>query len=62
MLNVMDCLSDWSTPSLYLAKVLAKPICGLESKGYTGTILSTQLKIVGVDVFSVGRFTRDEGL
>ena len=41
-------------------KVLAKRICGLECKGYEGTILSTQLKISGVDVFSVGQFTCDE--
>ncbi|MEH7306666.1 nitrite reductase large subunit NirB [Neobacillus drentensis] len=38
-------------------KVLAKRICGMESKGYEGTVLSTQLKISGVDVFSVGMFT-----
>ncbi|MBT2736076.1 nitrite reductase large subunit NirB [Bacillus sp. ISL-7] len=43
-------------------KILAKRICGLESKGYEGTILSTQLKISGVDVFSVGQFTSDESL
>lgn len=43
-------------------KVLAKRICGLESKGYEGTVLSTQLKISGVDVFSVGQFTSDENL
>jgi nitrite reductase (NADH) large subunit len=43
-------------------KILAKRICGLESKGYEGTILSTQLKISGVDVFSVGQFASDESL
>ncbi|MEH7375785.1 nitrite reductase large subunit NirB [Neobacillus drentensis] len=43
-------------------KILSKRLCGLESKGYEGTILSTQLKISGVDVFSAGQFTCDEGL
>ncbi|MBV7506619.1 nitrite reductase large subunit NirB [Bacillus sp. sid0103] len=43
-------------------KVLAKRLCGLESKGFEGTVLSTQLKISGVDVFSVGRFTCDDNL
>ncbi|WP_026567239.1 nitrite reductase large subunit NirB [Bacillus sp. UNC41MFS5] len=43
-------------------KVLAKRICGLEGRGYEGTILSTQLKISGVDVFSVGQFSCDERL
>lgn len=35
-------------------KVLAKRICGIESPGYEGSVLSTQLKISGVDLFSVG--------
>ncbi|MEY2193123.1 nitrite reductase large subunit NirB [Neobacillus sp. BF23-41] len=43
-------------------KILSKRLCGLESKGYEGTILSTQLKISGVDVFSAGQFSCDEGL
>ncbi|WP_144547985.1 nitrite reductase large subunit NirB [Bacillus sp. X1(2014)] len=43
-------------------KVLAKRICGFDCKGYEGTVLSTQLKISGVDVFSVGQFTHEERL
>lgn len=43
-------------------KVLAKRICSHEGKGYEGTVLSTQLKISGVDVFSVGQFTCEERL
>ncbi|MCM3690415.1 nitrite reductase large subunit NirB [Neobacillus niacini] len=35
-------------------KVLAKRICGFEGHGYEGSVLSTQLKISGVDLFSVG--------
>lgn len=42
-------------------RVLARHICGqLDSKGYNGSTLSTQLKISGVDVFSVGHFTGDD--
>ncbi len=40
-------------------KVLAKHICGLDTQGYQGSVLSTQLKISGVDVFSVGQFAGD---
>ncbi|MEW9053079.1 MAG: nitrite reductase large subunit NirB [Neobacillus sp.] len=35
-------------------KVLARRICGLEGPGYVGSVLSTQLKISGIDLFSVG--------
>jgi nitrite reductase (NADH) large subunit len=35
-------------------KALAKRICGIEGQGYEGSVLSTQLKISGVDLFSVG--------
>jgi nitrite reductase (NADH) large subunit len=41
-------------------KILAKRVCGVESEGYHGSVLSTQLKISGVDVFSVGKITEDE--
>ncbi|WP_416150445.1 nitrite reductase large subunit NirB [Salipaludibacillus sp. HK11] len=41
-------------------RILAEEICGKESKGYQGSTLSTQLKISGVDVFSVGQFHEDE--
>lgn len=41
-------------------KILAKRICGIDSDGYEGSVLSTQLKISGVDVFSVGQFIEDE--
>jgi nitrite reductase (NADH) large subunit len=36
------------------AKALANRICGIEGPGYVGSVLSTQLKISGVDLFSVG--------
>ena len=42
-------------------RVLAKHICGLETKGYHGSVLSTQLKVSGVEVFSAGDFIEGEG-
>ncbi len=35
-------------------QVLAKQICGMNHQGYKGSIVSTQLKVSGVDVFSAG--------
>lgn len=35
-------------------KVLAKRICGIEGQGYEGSVHSTQLKISGVDLFTIG--------
>ncbi len=35
-------------------KALAKHICNKEDEGYKGSVLSTQLKVSGVDVFSTG--------
>ncbi|MGN7308231.1 NADPH-nitrite reductase [Bacillus subtilis] len=42
------------------AKVLAKHICGIETKPYEGSVLSTQLKVSGVEVFSAGDFNESE--
>ncbi|UOQ93902.1 nitrite reductase large subunit NirB [Halobacillus shinanisalinarum] len=39
---------------------VAKRICGVESGGYLGSVLSTQLKVSGVDVFSTGKINEDE--
>ncbi|MEW9668515.1 nitrite reductase large subunit NirB [Ammoniphilus sp. 3BR4] len=36
--------------------VLAKRICGAETTPYEGSVLSTKLKVSGVDVFSAGEF------
>lgn len=41
-------------------KALAKAICGAEKVPYEGSVLSTQLKVSGVEVFSAGDFTEDE--
>ncbi|MCM3718807.1 nitrite reductase large subunit NirB [Fictibacillus phosphorivorans] len=37
-------------------KILAEKVCGVESKKYEGSVVSTQLKVSGVDVFSAGDF------
>lgn len=37
-------------------KALAAALCGQEHPGYQGSVLSTQLKVSGVDVFSSGEF------
>ncbi len=37
-------------------KIVAEKICGVEGKKYEGSVVSTQLKVSGVDVFSAGRF------
>ncbi|MFC0270408.1 nitrite reductase large subunit NirB [Metabacillus herbersteinensis] len=42
------------------AKVLASHICGQETAPYKGSVLSTQLKVSGVEVFSAGDFTEGE--
>ena len=41
-------------------KVLAGKICEVEGKPYEGTVLSTKLKVSGVDVFSAGEINEDE--
>ncbi|EFM10432.1 nitrite reductase (NAD(P)H), large subunit [Paenibacillus curdlanolyticus YK9] len=35
-------------------KVLARAVCGEATEGYTGSVLYSQLKVSGVDVFSAG--------
>lgn len=39
---------------------MAKRICGIDSEGYQGSVLSTHLKVSGVDVFSAGEINEDE--
>ncbi|MBB6446586.1 nitrite reductase large subunit NirB [Bacillus benzoevorans] len=41
-------------------QVLAKRICALEGSPYEGSVLSTKLKVSGVDVFSAGEIFADE--
>lgn len=36
--------------------ILAKHLCGVETNAYEGSVVSTKLKISGVDVFSAGEF------
>jgi nitrite reductase (NADH) large subunit len=42
-------------------KVLSKTICGMETDPYHGSVVSTQLKVSGVEVFSAGDFIEGEG-
>lgn len=39
--------------------VLAKKLAGLETDGYHGSVVSTKLKVSGVDVFSAGQYLDD---
>lgn len=41
-------------------KVLAKKICGVDTEGYEGSILYSQLKVSGVEVFSAGEIRDSE--
>lgn len=48
-------------PLYQQGQVLAKRLCGIEDDGYQGSILSTQLKVSGVDVFSTGEINERHG-
>ncbi|WP_308636769.1 nitrite reductase large subunit NirB [Paenibacillus silvisoli] len=41
--------------------VLAKRLAGVETEGYHGSVLSTKLKVSGVNVFSAGSFVDEPG-
>ncbi|GGF92138.1 nitrite reductase large subunit NirB [Paenibacillus abyssi] len=41
--------------------ILAKQLAGVENEGYHGSVVSTKLKVSGVNVFSAGRFTDEPG-
>ncbi|MGG1573918.1 nitrite reductase large subunit NirB [Fictibacillus sp. NRS-1165] len=41
-------------------KILAERITGLKNRKYEGSVISTQLKVSGVDVFSAGQFMESE--
>ena len=47
-------------PLYQQGQVLAKRLCGIRDEGYQGSVLSTQLKVSGVDVFSAGKINEDE--
>jgi nitrite reductase (NADH) large subunit len=44
-----------------MCRTLAGVLTGEESAGYEGSLLSTRLKVSGVDVFSAGKFAGGEG-
>lgn len=41
-------------------KVLAKTVCGVDTKPYEGSVLSTNLKVSGVSVFSTGTIVESD--
>lgn len=43
-------------PLFEQGQVLAKRLCGVDTPPYEGSIVSTKLKVSGVDVFSAGEF------
>ncbi|GGF26117.1 nitrite reductase [NAD(P)H] [Halobacillus andaensis] len=47
-------------PLYQQGKEMAKRICKVDGEGYHGSVLSTQLKVSGVDVFSTGKINEDE--
>ncbi|MFD2670877.1 nitrite reductase large subunit NirB [Marinicrinis sediminis] len=47
-------------PLFEQGQVLAKRLAGVETEPYTGSTVSTKLKISGVDVFSAGIFQEEE--
>ncbi|SEA92079.1 nitrite reductase (NADH) large subunit [Thalassobacillus cyri] len=49
------------SPLYQQGKEMALKICELEGEGYEGSVLSTQLKVSGVDVFSTGKINEEEG-
>lgn len=44
-----------------MAKILADQLATIDNGGYKGTILSTKLKVTGIDLFSAGDFSGGEG-
>ncbi|UOR12135.1 nitrite reductase large subunit NirB [Halobacillus amylolyticus] len=47
-------------PLYQQAQQMAKRICNVDCDGYKGSVLSTQLKVSGVDVFSTGKIIEDK--
>lgn len=47
-------------PLYQQGQVLARRICGMDTAPYQGSVLSTQLKVSGVEVFSAGKINEDE--
>lgn len=48
-------------PLFEQAKVLARNLCGVDTPPYEGSVVSTQLKVSGVEVFSAGDFIEGDG-
>ena len=48
-------------PLFEMAKVVGGQLAGNAGDAYTGSVVSTRLKVTGIDVFSAGNFTLGEG-
>ncbi|MBF0125785.1 MAG: NAD(P)/FAD-dependent oxidoreductase [Magnetococcales bacterium] len=49
-------------PLFEQGRILARHLAGMEEAGrYTGSVISTRLKVTGIDLFSAGDFLGDEG-
>ncbi len=48
-------------PIFEMCRTLAEVLTGAEEAAYQGSLLSTRLKVSGVDVFSAGKFSGGEG-
>lgn len=47
-------------PLYEMAKTLAATLAGDETQGYAGSVMSTKLKVTGVDLFSAGDFSEGD--
>src|SRR4029077_15801262 len=47
-------------PLYEMAKTLAATLAGAETQGYAGSVMSTKLKVTGVDLFSAGDFAEGD--
>ena len=47
-------------PSYEQGAILAKHITNLQTDGYSGSIVGTQLKVAGCDLFSAGQIYEDD--
>ncbi len=67
ILAVGECVEHGSecyglvAPLYEMAKVIAANLDGDEEAAYKGSIISTKLKVTGIDLFSIGDFSEDEG-
>ncbi|CAN0522831.1 unnamed protein product, partial [Scytosiphon promiscuus] len=67
ILSVGECVEHGSecyglvAPLYEMAKVIAANLDGDMDAAYKGSVTSTKLKVTGIDLFSIGDFSEDEG-